>query len=88
MPGIMTALASADDDLALLLTSALARMRTAESSAALGHAMSLPSVSARKAAAGALASLRTLEAVAFLKFAAASDEDAQVRQICAVLLGQ
>jgi hypothetical protein len=45
-------------------------------------------VAARKASAGALASLRTSEALAALKKAAATDADPQVRQIAAVLLSQ
>jgi HEAT repeat protein len=86
--GIMAALASAGEDLAQLLTSALARMQTREASVALLHAISLPWVPARKAAASALAALRTPEAVASLRHAADRDVDPQVRQIAAVLLGQ
>ncbi len=86
--GIMAALASADDELAQLLTSALARLRTRDASEALLHAMSFASVPARKAAATALAASRTPEAIASLRYAAERDEDAQVRQISSVLLGQ
>ena len=86
--GIMAALASADEELAQMLTSALARMKTREASLGLLHAMSFPWVSARKAAASALASLRTPEAVATLRHAAEFDDDPQVRQVAAVLLGQ
>jgi HEAT repeat protein len=88
VPGIMAALGNADDELALLLTSALARMRTQEARTALQLVMSIPWVPSRKAAASALASLRTPEATATLRDAAARDADPQVRQISAVLLGR
>jgi YD repeat-containing protein len=87
--GVISALANADDELAPVLTSALARMRTPDAALALVQTISSSeSVSARKAAASALASLRTPEAVASLRVAAERDSHAQVRQICAVLLGE
>jgi HEAT repeat protein len=86
--GIMAALATADEETAPLLTSALARMRTAEAQTALAYAMSMSWVPARKASASALAALRTPEAFAILRKAAETDADPQVRQISAVLLGQ
>jgi HEAT repeat protein len=86
--GVMSALVTADEDLAPLLTSALARMHTPEASSALVHAMAMPWVPARKAAASALAALRSPEAFATLRHAAESDADPQVRQISSVLLGQ
>jgi len=63
-------------------------MKTREASLGLLHAMSLPGVPARKAAASGLASLRTPEAVATLRHAAEFDDNPQVRQVAAVLLGQ
>ena len=86
--GIMAALTAADEDLAPYLTSALVRLRSREATAALLDAMRLPWVPARKAAASALASLRAPEAFEALRQAAESDDDPQVRQISAVLLGQ
>jgi len=86
--GLLLGLASADDDLAPLLTSALARLRTDESAQALFEAMKIPAPAARKAAAGALASLRSPEAWTALRSAAEGDPDSQVRSICAVLLAE
>jgi HEAT repeat protein len=86
--GLMTALGSADAELALVLASALARMRSREADEALLHAISLPWVPARKAAAASLASLRSPAAFAALRQAAERDADPHVRQICTVLLSQ
>jgi HEAT repeat protein len=86
--GIVAALAASDDELAGDLTSALVRLRSREAATALLDAMTLPWVPARKAAASALASMRTPEALEALRHAAESDPDPQVRQISAVLLGQ
>jgi HEAT repeat protein len=83
---ILLALESADDDLAPLLTSALARMVDSAASAALVRALSLPNVAARKAAAATLGALGSREAVTALKAAAAADPHLEVRKICAVVL--
>jgi HEAT repeat protein len=86
--GILAGLASADDNVAPLLASALARLRTDESARALFDAMKIPASAARKAAAGALASLRSPEAWTALRSAAEGDPDSQVRSICSVLLAE
>jgi HEAT repeat protein len=86
VPAIARALANADEDLARLLSAALARLRTGEATSALVGAMALPSSTARKAAASALASLRTPAAWDALRKAAESDPDAQVRKVAAILV--
>lgn len=82
--GILTALESAGDELCQRLTSALARMRRPDATAALVHALTLPSVAARKAAAATLGALGTPAALEHLQRAAAADADAEVRRICAL----
>lgn len=86
VPAIARALPQADEDLARLLSAALARLRSAEATTALIAAMALPSTTARKAAASALASLHTPAAWDALRQAAESDPDAEVRKVAAVLI--
>jgi HEAT repeat protein len=83
---ILSALPGADEALAGQLVSALARMGTAESAAALVDIMSLPAVSARKVAATTLGALGTARAMDTLRRSAMSDPDAEVRRIAALLL--
>jgi HEAT repeat protein len=83
---ILTALESADEDLAPLLTSALARMLDPAATAAVVRALGLPNVAARKAAAATLGALGSQEAVTALKAAAMADPHLEVRRICAVVL--
>jgi HEAT repeat protein len=84
--GIMKAMATADDELAVELTWALARMGDAASSAALLQAIGLPNPAARKAAATTLGGLGTNEALSALKIVAVEDPHPEVRRICAVVL--
>ncbi len=84
--GLSAALATADDELASLVASALARLHTHEADEALLSAMGSPSTAVRKAAAASLASLRTPRAMEALVRAASSDPEPQVRQVCAVLV--
>jgi HEAT repeat protein len=86
IPGIFEALRTADDELAPLLTSALARMGRADAMTVLARVMSLPHVPARKAAAMTLAGLGTREALDTLMGAAAADPDPEVRRICSLVL--
>jgi HEAT repeat protein len=86
VPAIAQALASADEELARHLSAVLARLRNVEAAAALISAMALTSATARKAAASALASLRTAEAWEVLRRAADSDPDPEVRNVAAVLV--
>ncbi|MFT3843068.1 MAG: HEAT repeat domain-containing protein [Myxococcaceae bacterium] len=86
--GLVGALSAADDALAVVVTSALARLRTKDAHPALLQAMSHGTVAARKAAAASLAASRTPEAMAVLQRAAEKDPDPVVRQVCAVLLSQ
>jgi HEAT repeat protein len=83
---LLSKLAAADDESADLYCSLLARQRTPEASLALLQTLSQGELGARKAAAVALASLRTPEAVAAVRQAASHDSDARVRQICSILL--
>ncbi len=86
--GLVAALATADDHTAGDLAFALARLASAESIDALMRAMEMTSVPARKAAAVALGSSRQPKAVLLLQRAAREDLDPQVRQICAVIVGE
>jgi HEAT repeat protein len=88
IPGLLAALESADDELAPVLASALARLPDAGGGGALLHVLGLANVAARKAAASTLAALGTPEAIAALRRAADTDTDPGVRQICALLLAQ
>ncbi|MGK3981925.1 HEAT repeat domain-containing protein [Sorangium sp. So ce136] len=86
--GILEALATADDELAPLLTSALARMRLPEAHAALLEALRLPRAPARKAAATTLAAVATREAFAAVELASRTDPDPEVRRVSASVLSQ
>lgn len=84
--GLAAALEGADDELAAVLASALARLHSLEADEALMHAMAWGPVTARKAAAASLAALHSPRALAALSRAHETDPDLQVRQICGVLL--
>ncbi|WP_437666292.1 HEAT repeat domain-containing protein [Sorangium sp. So ce1182] len=86
--GILEALATADDELAPLLTAALARMRLPEAHAALLEALRLPRAPARKAAATTLAAVATREAFAAVEHASRTDPDPEVRRVSASVLSQ
>ncbi|MGK3964625.1 HEAT repeat domain-containing protein [Sorangium sp. So ce118] len=86
--GILEALATADDELAPLLTAALARMRLPEAHAALLEALRLPHAPARKAAATTLAAVATREAFAAVEHASRTDPDPEVRRVSASVLSQ
>ena len=84
---IASTLESADADLAGALISALARMRRSDAVAAVVDALALPNVAARRAAASALAALRSSETRPFLEQAAADDADEEVRRAALSGLG-
>jgi HEAT repeat protein len=84
--GLERALQVADDELAPLLTSALARMARPEATAALIGTMASPHLPARKATAMTLAGVATREALETLRAGAAGDPDPEVRRICALVL--
>jgi len=86
--GLTSRLGSADEEGANLCCSLLARLRAPEATRALLGTLSYGELVARKAAAVALGSLRTPEALAALRHAAGHDPDARVRQICSILLSQ
>lgn len=84
--GIVSALLSADDELAPLLTSALARMGRPEATAALIGTLELPNPAARKAAVTTLGGLGTASSLAALRRAADADPDFEVRRVAALAL--
>jgi HEAT repeat protein len=86
--GVESLLEGADDELALVLTSALARLDAPEARAALFRARTSPGVPARKAAVTTLSALASPEALAALEVSATEDTDAEVRRICRLLLGR
>jgi HEAT repeat protein len=84
--GILAALEGADDELAPVLASALARMGDSLGRTALLRALALPNPGARKAAAATLGGLGTREALAALRASAVDDPHPEVRRICAAVL--
>jgi HEAT repeat protein len=83
---LVRSLERADDDLAMMLTSALARMRGSPAATALVAAMSSHNPAARRAAASCLISLGTVDARAAVERASREDPDPEVRGVCALLL--
>lgn len=84
--GLVLALRTASVDSTPHIVSALARMRRADSSAALEDAFVGASAPTRRAIAPALAALGMPSARMLLERAAATDDDPQVRHVCAALL--
>ncbi len=83
--GLTSRLGTADTETANFLCSLLARVRTPEATLALLQTLGQGGATARKAAAVAVASLRTPVALAAVRQAAAHDPDAAVREICSIL---
>jgi HEAT repeat protein len=81
---LLQGLAQADDALAPLLASCLAKLGGQVASASLLHAITLPHKPARLAAANALSALATREAYEALSSAAVGDIDEDVRRVCAL----
>lgn len=79
-------LETADDDVAMILASALARMRGGAAAQVLLDAMTWPNAAARRAVASGLIALATSEARAAVQRAAREDPDPEVRNVCALLL--
>ncbi len=88
VPGLSAALETADDETAGALTSALARMRRPDASAALLGTMTSANSRARKAAATTLAGLGQPDALEILRVAATNDPEPEVRRVCSVLLSR
>jgi HEAT repeat protein len=88
VPGLSAALEIADDESAGALTSALARMRRADATAALLGTMTSENSRARKAAATTLAGIGQTDALEILRVAATNDPEPEVRRICSVLLSR
>ncbi|HXI55025.1 MAG TPA: HEAT repeat domain-containing protein, partial [Polyangia bacterium] len=86
--GLVAALQDADDEIAPGITSALTRLRRPDAVAALIKAMTIPNVAARKATAGALATIGSKDALLALRKAASDDPEPQVRQVCSLLLAR
>ncbi len=84
--GLLVALESADDELAVLLISILTRLNRPEARDALLAAMQLNNTAARKAAASGLAARRDPEMLALLKEASEIDPSQEVRDICSLLI--
>jgi HEAT repeat protein len=84
--GLLAALETANDELAPLLISVLARIQRPEARKAMITAIKLRNVAARKAAATGLAANRDAEKIAVLREAADNDPDRSVRNICALLI--
>lgn len=83
---IRDALRVATVETAMLLVSALARMRTADAEAALVDAFGFDNVFARRASAAALGTLRNKGARALLEVASVNDPDREVRHVCLAAL--
>jgi HEAT repeat protein len=88
IPALLAALESADEQVAPLLGSALARMGTPTATRALLQALESRNVAARKATASALRARGTREALEAIRRAATQDPDPAVRQICWVLVAE
>ncbi|MEY2933347.1 MAG: hypothetical protein RL033_4096, partial [Pseudomonadota bacterium] len=86
--GLMARLPVTELEDANVCCSLLARIGTRDAVNALLQTLAHGEPAARRAAAPALASLRTPEALDAVKRAAAHDADARVRQICSILSGQ
>ena len=86
--GLLTALESADEDLAPALTSVLGRVDPGDEAGALLAALQLPNGAARKAAAAMFAARGTRDALAVLARVASEDPSDEVRRICALYLTQ
>jgi HEAT repeat protein len=84
--GILEALRDADEEIAAVLTSALARMRVAEGYSALVAALALPNPSARKAAAITAAAIGSRALLNALQGRAETDPDPEVRRVIASAL--
>ncbi len=84
---LLSALETADAALSGALVAALARMRRADSNAAIVEALFSANVFARRATASALGALRTPEACAALERAMDGDTDEEVRKSCLAALG-
>jgi len=84
--GIMDTLRNADDEVAAVLTSSLARMRAAEGYAALIAVLALPNVAARKAAAITAAAVGSRALMDALQARVDSDPDPEVRRVIASAL--
>lgn len=86
--GILSALASADDESAPLLTALFARLDPKDRTGAVFEALRSDNAPARKAAAALLAAHGSHEALAALTRQASEDPSEEVRRVCALLLAQ
>ena len=86
--GLARALTRADDDLAPVLTSCLARLHSDEATIALIHALDYDSPAARKAALATLLAIGNRDAMAQVARLSSHDPDPDVRRVAAVYLAQ
>jgi HEAT repeat protein len=86
--GVLSALQTADDELAPRLMSILGRIDPDDATGAVLQALRLPNPAARKAAAAMLAAKSTRAALDALKQQALQDPSDEVRRVCALFLSQ
>lgn len=84
--GLVQGLATADDEQAPRLVSALLRLRQPDATELLRGLLSLPNAAARKAAVAGLSARTDRDAREALRTAARNDPDAEVRRIATLLL--
>ena len=86
LEGLLSALETAQGEVASLLVGVLARTGRADSHAAIGQVLGFENVHARRAAAAALTTLPSPDTRAILARAAHDDEDVEVRRLCSLAL--
>ncbi len=86
--GLLTALETADDELAPVLASVLGRVDPEGHTGAIFDALRLPNAASRKAAAAMLAARGTREALDALKTRSEEDPSDEVRRVCSLFLAQ
>ena len=88
MSGLARALSRADDELAPVLTSCLARLHSDDATIALIHLLDYDNPAARKAAVSTLLAIGNRDAMPQVARLATHDPDPDVRRVSAVYLAQ
>lgn len=86
VPGLLSMLEHADEELAPWLTAVLARLSRPDATAALHQTLRSPNAAARKAAAESLAGVGTTHALRAVRSLAETDPDPEVRRVCQLLV--